>query len=107
MLIEHYGAKGAALSNALGWLVMAVAVYIISEKLFKIGYNLLTLIEVTIVAFLVTISGDLINTLPVAQALALNLVLMAATTAFIRYRIFNKMEVSEAVTIIKQKIKLA
>lgn len=103
LLIEYWGAKGAAIANSLGWFTMALMVYYISEKLYKIGYSLKTFIEVVVLALVITIVSDKCNSFEIAQNILLNLGLITLALVFIKYRLLTNNEVAMGLSMIKEK----
>jgi O-antigen/teichoic acid export membrane protein len=71
--IPLLGAFGAALANVFGWLTMAILIYFISQRRFRIRYDWTTLVAFAGLALTsVTISVLLVQTLPLMMRIVIN-----------------------------------
>jgi O-antigen/teichoic acid export membrane protein len=102
----HYGTKGAAISNALAWIGMTVIVFVISEKLYKIGNSKKLMIEIFLFSLIAVITHDYLHShYPLMNILG-SLVLLSFTFVFIRYRIITGEEIKSGLSIIYSKLNL-
>lgn len=102
----HFGTKGAAISNALAWIGMTVIVFVISEKLYKIGNSKKLMIEIFLFSLIAVITHDYLHShYPLMNILG-SLVLLSFTFVFIRYRIITGEEIKSGLSIIYSKLNL-
>ncbi len=103
LLIDAYGAKGAAVSNALGHIMMTIMVYFISEKLYNIGYNFYFFIEACLLTFGIALISIKINDLSSILELSINISLFIAVVVYIKYRLITRSEVNIGISVLKTK----
>jgi O-antigen/teichoic acid export membrane protein len=75
VLIGPLGALGAALSTSLGWLVMAVTIYFLSQRQFPIAYDWPTIGVFVVLAALFVVIGYGVQTAPIAARLPIFILL--------------------------------
>lgn len=102
--ITRFGINGAAISNALGWIVMATIVYFICEKLYHVGNNFFKFIEVLIASALLILLSNSLKSPSFLIGLFFNITLMISSVLFVRYRLINKEEVQSGIAILKRKL---
>lgn len=105
-LITNFGIKGAAISNSLGWAIMAGIVYYISEKLYKIGYSIKMFIEIIISASIVLLFSELINKMSFEKGIFFNIILLLSGFLYVRYRLITKEEYSLGLVALKTKLRI-
>jgi O-antigen/teichoic acid export membrane protein len=81
-LIKPFGAQGAALASILGWLAMAIVVYVLAQRRLRIPYEWPTIGLFVLLAGCCVVGGFAVQTLPLSLRLTYYLAVSLAYPVF-------------------------
>ena len=82
-LIKHFGIPGAPISIVLSWLVMAIGNLIYAQKLYKINYNWILIVGVSMFIFGIGYYINDVWNVSLFQKIALTISILVITIYFI------------------------